>query len=304
VAVPQSRVPAIVVATLILAACTQTAVPRSSPSPGTSVQASATPVPVLAPHTLVTAGTLTFLSDTNFPPQESIDPATNRAVGFDIDVANAIAGRMGLSATIVTTDYAVIIPSLIAHKGDAVISAMGITPELERQVAFVGYFESGQSIIVRKGNPAALQKLADLCGRSVGVQVTTTEQDTLTSANAGDCAAKHITIQTFPTDTAAVQSLRGGSLDAVLDDSPVAASFVTGNPDMLELAGTPFKVGTEGIAVDPKNSDVLGAIQQAMLGIYEDGTYHQILSKWNLLAEEIPASQIVVSPSPSSSPAA
>jgi ABC-type amino acid transport substrate-binding protein len=60
-------------------------------------------------------------------------------------------------------------------------------------------------------------------------------------------------------------------------------------------------MNSEGIAVDPKNGDLLKAIQQAMVAIDEDGTYRQILMKWNLLDGEIPASQVVVNPSPSTS---
>ena len=62
----------------------------------------------------------------------------------------------------------------------------------------------------------------------------------------------------------------------------------------------PFGVA-EGCAIDPKNGELLKAMQQAMMAIYQDGTYRQILTKWNLLDGEIPASQIVVTPSPSTS---
>jgi len=90
-------------------------------------------------------------------------------------------------------------------------------------------------------------------------------------------------------------------VEATLEDSPVAAYFVKQNPDQLDLAGSPFKMNAEGIAIDPKNGELLKAMQQAMMSIYEDGTYRQILTKWNLLDGEIPASQIVVTPSPTNS---
>lgn len=288
-------------AALALGACGGTA---SGPAPSHSPSPSGTPTPVrvAAPPNLLSPGTLTFLSDTTYPPQESIDPSTNRAVGFDIDIADAIAQRMGLTTTIVTTDYGVIIPSLLAHKGDAAISAIQISPDLETKVAFVGYFQSGQAILVRSGNPDGITTLADLCGKRVGVQVTTTEEDTLTAENSTDCSKSHITIETRATDTIAVGELKAGQLDAVLDDSPVAATFVSSDPSGLDLAGPPTHLGSEGIAVDPTNTPVLHAIQEAMLAIYEDGTYHQILLKWNLLDGEIPASQIVVTPSPASTP--
>ncbi len=81
----------------------------------------------------------------------------------------------------------------------------------------------------------------------------------------------------------------------------MAAYFVKQTPDQLEQAGAPFKTTPEGIAIDPKNGELLKAMQQAMMAIYQDGTYRGILTKWNLLDGEIPASQIVVTPSPSSS---
>jgi len=114
-------------------------------------------------------------------------------------------------------------------------------------------------------------------------------------------SAKAIKKHVYPTDLQAVLILKQRGVDAALDDSPVAAYFVKQTPDQLELAGGPFKTNPEGIAIDPKNGDVLKAVQQAMLAIYQDGSYRQILTKWNLLDGEIPVSQIVVSPSPTTS---
>lgn len=256
---------------------------------------------VTPPATLVRPGTLIFLSDTTYPPQESIDPATQQAVGFDIDVAQALAAKMGLSATIQRTDSPQIINALLAKKGDAIISALQITPDLERQVAVVAYFRAGQAILVQKGNPSNINGISDLCGKKVSVQVQSPEENTIDEANAGVCKDSKINKQIYPTDLQAVLILKQHGVDAALDDSPVAAYFVKQTPDQLDLAGPPFKTNPEGVAVDPKNGDLLHAIQQAMTAIYRDGTYRQILTKWNLLDGEIPASEIVVNPSPSSS---
>ena len=197
---------------------------------------------------------------------------------------------MGLSATIVKTDSPQIVGALLAKKGDAVISALPITADLQRQVAFVAYFQAGQSILVRKGNPGAVVGLADLCGKNVAVQVQSPEQNSLDEANGDACKGNHIVVHVYPTDLQAVLTLKQGQADAALDDSPVAAYFVKQNPDQLELAGSPFKLNPEGIAVDPKNGDLVRAILKAMLAIYQDGTYRQILVKWNLVDGEIPAS--------------
>ncbi|MDQ6884680.1 MAG: transporter substrate-binding domain-containing protein, partial [Candidatus Dormibacteraeota bacterium] len=140
-----------------LTACTAPGPPAHAVVSATPfAAASPTPTPIVPPTTLVHPGTLTFLSDTTYPPQESIDPATQKAVGFDIDIATALAGKMGLNVTIVKTDSPQIIGALLAKKGDAVISALSITPDVQRMVALVPYFQAGQAILVRKGNGGAV----------------------------------------------------------------------------------------------------------------------------------------------------
>src|SRR5712664_2067937 len=126
------RLSALAVLAVALTACGGGTSTGPSPSPTPSVS----PQGIKTPTNLVKAGTLTFLSDTTYPPQESIDTATNKAVGFDVDVANAIAAKMGLTATIQTADFSTIIDGLLAKKADAIISAMSITPERSKKVAF------------------------------------------------------------------------------------------------------------------------------------------------------------------------
>jgi polar amino acid transport system substrate-binding protein len=286
---------------ITLGACAPPGAGVVKTTPSALAITSPNPPAITPPTNLVRPGTLTFLSDTTYPPQESIDPSTQQPVGFDIDVAQAIAAKMGLSATIQNTNSPQIVGALLAKKGDAIISALQITPDLERQVALIAYFEAGQSILVRKGNPAAIGGLSDLCGKKVSVQVQSPEENTIDEANAGICKDSKINKQVYPTDLQAVLILKQQGVQAAMDDSPVAAYFVKQTPDQLDLAGPPLKTNPEGIAVDPKNGELLGAIQKAMMAIYKDGTYRQILTKWNLLDGEISASQIVVNPSPTTS---
>src|SRR3984893_9078843 len=258
-------------------------VPKATPSASPLAITSPTPPNITPPANLVRPGTLTFLSDTTYPPQESIDPATQHAAGFDIDIAKAIAAKMGLAATFQTTNSPQIVGALLGKKGDAVISALQITPDLLRQVALVAYFRAGQAILLRKGDTSGIGGIGDLCGKKVAVQVQSPEGNTVDEANGGICKELKINKMVFPTDLQAVLILKQRGVDAALDDSPVAAYFVKQTPDQLEQAGGPLKTNPEGIAID------------------QDGTYRQILAKWNLLDGEIPASQIVVNPSPTTS---
>jgi polar amino acid transport system substrate-binding protein len=272
---------------------------KATPSASPLAIASPTPPTITPPTNLVRPGTLTFLTDASYPPQESLDPSTQRAFGFDIDIAKAIAAKMGLTTTIQTADSSKLVGALLGKKGDAIISALQITPDLQRQVALVAYFRAGQSILLRKGDTSGITGIRDLCGKKVAVQVQSPEENTVDEANGGPCKDMTIKKSTFPTDTQTVLILKQRGVDAAMVDSPVAAYFVKQTPDQLELAGPPFKTNREGIAVDPKNGELLKAVQQAMIAIYQDGTYRQILAAWNLLDGEIPASQIIVNSSPS-----
>ena len=178
------------------------------------------------------------------------------------------------------------------------MSAMSITPDRQKQVAFVGYFSAGQSILVKAGNPLGITGISSLCGKKVSVQVTTTEQDTLNAANSAECSNNKINIQTFPADSDAVQKLKLGAVDAEMTDSPVAANYVKQDPASFALAGKPIAQAPEGVAVDPKRQDMLKAIQDAMQAIFADGTYQNILKQWNLQDGAIPASGIIVSGNP------
>src|SRR4030081_795245 len=232
---------------LTLGACTLPGpgVAKASPStPGLTIT-SPTPPSITPPTNLVRPGTITFLSDTTYPPQESMDATTQQAVGFDIDIAQAVAAKMGLTATIQKTDSPQIVGAMLAKKGDAIVSALQITPDLQKQVALVAYFRAGQAILVRKGDASGISGIRDLCGKKVAVQVQSPEENTIDEANGGLCKDAKIIKQVFPTDLQAVLVLKQRGVEAALDDSPVAAYFVKQTPDQLELAGPPFNTNPE-----------------------------------------------------------
>lgn len=264
--------------------------PSAAASEGGVTTAGATPVSdwapgkhantVTAPAKLVTGGTLTVGSDTTYPPQEYID-ASGKAVGMDIDIITEIATRMGLTPKIVTFKFDDIIPALNAGQFDTVISAMTITDERQKVVDFVQYFEAGQAIMVKKGNPLGIKSLDDLSGHTVAVQSGTVEEQTLKDLN--DKLAKDgktaVKVLTYTADTDAVDNLRVGRADASMHDSPVAAYYAKLSPD-FEVAVPDLDSAPQGIVVAKNNPDMLKAIQQAVDAMKSDGTLDAIKAKW------------------------
>ena len=244
---------------------------------------------ISAPTGLLTPGVLTVGSDTTYPPQEYIDPKTNKAAGFDIDLITAMAQRMGLKVNIVPAKFDSLMDGLAARHFDVVISAVSVTPDRQKQADFVPYFNAGESLLVQAGNPKHITSTDDLCGLAVGVQQGTIDQGVLQSSS-DNCLEQDkpaITIIALEDQTAVIQLLSTGRAVATYQDSPVTDYFSKQHPDQYAVAGSVFAPGPEGIAVRKNDSSMLNAIQSAYQQVKSAGTYHQLILKWGLNNEEL-----------------
>jgi polar amino acid transport system substrate-binding protein len=275
----------LLVLTLLLAACGNSTSTGSSnvPTPNTK-----TPT-VTPPNDLITSGTLTVGSDTTYYPQEYIDTATHQAAGFDVDLITAIAQRMGLQAKVETTNFNTIINSLSAKRFDVIISAVSITPDRQKLVDFVPYFNAGESLLVQNGNPMHITNVSQLCGQNVGVQNGTIEQTDLQTANtactkAGK-AAIHITALTNQTDV--IQLLATNRVVATFQDSPVTDYYIKLHPGQFAVGGSVVNAGLEGIVIRKGDTSMFNAVKTAFDELKSSGAYHALIQKWGLTDEEI-----------------
>jgi polar amino acid transport system substrate-binding protein len=226
------------------------------------------------------AGTLKFCSDITYPPEEFYQGT--KAVGSDIDIGTEIAKRIGLQAKFQNTGFDGIIAALLAKRCDAIISGMNDTPARRKQVAFVDYISVGQSLMVKKGNPKHISTVASLSGKSVSVEVGTTNKDFLDQQSKvlkkqGKAGIK---VVTFPKDTDAAAALKTGRVDAYFGDSPVVAYYIKKDPSFA-FAGSPVNPIPVGIAI--RKGDPLAAkVQKAVTAMYSDGTMKKILHRWQM----------------------
>lgn len=229
------------------------------------------------------AKTIVFCSDTTYPPMESLQGG--KAVGADVDIANAVAKQLGATAQIKTTGFDVIIPALRAKKCDAIISALTNTPARAKQVNFANYVTVGMLLMVKKGNPSGVTGLASLSGKSVAVQAATTEKDKLDAQNKtfSSQGKKSITIKIYPADTTAAAALLAGKVDAYFADATPVLYYIKKTSGKFETAGGQIDSAPEGIAT--RLGDPLGPqVKKAIATLYANGTMKQILAKWGLSA--------------------
>lgn len=221
----------------------------------------------------INSGVITMGSDTAYPPFESMEGS--KAVGFDVDVAEAIAKKLDLKLEVVPTAWDGIIPGLKAKKYDIIMSAMTITPDRKKQINFsTPYIDSDQSLAVAKGS--SIKGEADLKDKIVGVQLDTTGQF---KAEELQPTVGIKEIQKFDTILLAFEALEQGKVDAIINDFPVNQYISTtrGKTEVIAKIKTDEKYGI-GVRMD--NDALLEKINQALADVKADGTYGEIFLKW------------------------
>jgi ABC-type amino acid transport/signal transduction systems, periplasmic component/domain len=309
----------IVTAAISLAACTS---PSTSPStsastsPSTpsfaaaSAQASASAPASAAPSAVAAVPTdqlifpdkLVVCSDIPYPPLEFFDAAGN-PTGSDIDIATEIATRLGLTVQIENSVFDTIIAAVTGGKCDIIISDQNITAERLAAVDMIPYFQAGQSFVVAKGNPKALNTTTDLCGKSIAAETGTTEVEYVNgtgdykgkglSKACTDAGKTKIDMKEFQKDTDALTALLGGQVDAYFADTPPAAYYTIQHPDQFELSGIPaLQPIKAGISIPKDKTGLRDAVKAALLSMMTDGKYQEILKKYNVADGAVQPSDI------------
>lgn len=243
---------------------------------------------------------ISIASDIPYAPMEMFDENGN-VYGVDYDLAVAIGQKLGLKISFNDQDWDGIIPSLQSGLHDVIISGMNDTVERQETLVFVDYFKAGFAIIVEKGNPEGITTLTDLCGKTVAVIISTVQGDLLRALEPQCIAAGKapVDVMELPDDPAALSAIRAGKAVADVSDAPVAAyaAQTAGDGQYFELvkdAANPngYETVFTGIAVLKEDNDLALAIQAALESLMDDGTYMQILKKYNVDSFAVPKATI------------
>lgn len=285
------------VGSLVITGCSSSK--TSTSGAGSSASAIPTPTAVaslaaLLPADLKSSGKLVVAADASYAPNEFKD-AKGNIVGMDVDMANAIAQTLGLTADVQNADFTSIIPGITANKYQLGMSSFTDTKDREATVDMVTYFSAGTSAAVKAGNPDKIDP-TDLCGKKVAVQTGTTQADEITNtidpacakagkpgvANGGD---------KFDLQTDVTQALVAGRDQVMLADSPVVDYAIQQTNGQLEKVGSTTDTAPYGIVV-AKGSPLTKAVQGAVQSLMANGTYKAILTKWGVQAGAIDSSVI------------
>lgn len=235
------------------------------------------------PEAIRSKGTLTVGADTTYAPAESLGGADGQTpVGYNVDFAKAIGATLGLKVRVQTSEFTGILPALGA-KYDLGISSFTINAERLKAVNMVSYFNAGTLWAVQKGNPKNFS-VDDICGKTVGVQTGTTQEDPDVSARSKACtdAGKPgVNVVTLKTQTDVTTRLVNGSIDAMAADSPIIGYALSQTGGKLEALGDVYAAAPQGIAVAKSDTALSELMKNVMNKLISDGTYGKILDTWS-----------------------
>jgi polar amino acid transport system substrate-binding protein len=275
-----------------MAACTLAAVLITGCGSSSSTTQKTTSTPATAkvgsiaaqvPAKVKAKGTYIVASDATYPPDESIASDGHTVVGMDADLVKALGAIMGLKVNVTNATFDSIIPGLQAAKYDMGASSFTDTKARQKVVDFVTYFSAGTSFYTKAQGGTSISSLAALCGHTVAVEATTTEQ-TDAAAQAKKCKATGkpaVNVQVYKTQTEVNLAVQSGRAQVGMADSPVAAYAVKQSNGLLKLVGQPYGTAPYGLAL-PKGNGMTKPVLAAVKALMADGTYAKILAKWGL----------------------
>lgn len=265
---------------LSLAACgssasvsESTASSETSSSEAASSEASAETAGEL---TTVTPGKLTMSTNAAFPPYEMTDDNGNY-VGIDIEVAEAIADKLGLELQVDDMDFDAALLAAQTGKSDMVMAGVTVTEERQTVMDFSNTYATGiQVVIVPEDSDIA--SIEDMTGKMIGVQRGTTG-DLYCSASVEDGGFGEENVTPYDNGLTAVQALVNGQVDCVVIDNAPAQEFVDANPG-LKILDTEYANEDYAIGVAKGNTALLDAINGALEELQADGTVQSIVDKY------------------------
>jgi polar amino acid transport system substrate-binding protein len=210
----------------------------------------------------------------DYEPFEYIDEDGNYT-GFDIELMEEIAGRMGVELEWQDIAFDGLIGSLQNDKIDAIIAAMSATEEREEQVDFTDpYFISGDAVLVAEDSDITLEDKVDIAGHTVGVQ-TGTIQETWIDENVG------AEISRYERAEQAIMDLKSGRIEMVAMDLSAANSFVEQGGIKVALE-TDFSGEHMAIAVKEGNTELKEEFDAIIDELQMEGFIDDLAAEYDL----------------------
>ena len=215
-------------------------------------------------------GKLIMSTNAEFPPYEMTTDDGGFA-GIDIEIAEAIAEKLGLELVIDDMDFNAALLAVQQGKSDMVMAGVTVDPDRQKVMDFSNSYATGvQVIIVKEDSNVTADTLGDFM---IGTQKGTTSDIYCSD----DFGAEHVT--TYDSSITAVQALINGQVDCVVVDNAPAQELVKANPG-LKILETEYITENYAIGFNKGNTELVEAVNKALAELTADGTIQKIIDKY------------------------
>ena len=219
-------------------------------------------------------GTLVMGTSADYPPYEwhLIKDGKDEIIGFDIDIAQAIADELGVELEVKDMAFDGLIPALSTGKIDMIIAGMNATEERKQSVDFTDvYYTQTDIVVIRKEDADKFTSEDSLKTAALATQKATVQETYLLET------FPDAEIQSVPKWNTAIMSLTTGKVDAVMMVDTVAKQFIAQNDDLMvanfDINSTP---NAAAIAVAKNGGDFLETVNNIVNEMKESGKIEEL----------------------------
>ncbi|MGZ6255167.1 MAG: substrate-binding periplasmic protein [Candidatus Chromulinivorax sp.] len=215
----------------------------------------------------------------DYPPYAQIDLATQKIVGFEIDVITAIAEKLDKTLILKDMPFNALILELMSGHIDVIAAGLSPSPQRSKAVLFsIPYIKDDNLIVVSTKNHPCFEKLEDLYGKTVAVNIGYTS-DTFLSKY------PQINLIRLKSTADSIIALQSGSVDAFATSKSsfeILISKQKENSDYYQYFQLPASADSCALAFEKNNHQLQKEIDPIITAMLNDGTMQSLKEKWGL----------------------
>ncbi|OIK16646.1 amino acid ABC transporter substrate-binding protein [Bacillus sp. MUM 116] len=193
--------------------------------------------------------------------------------GFDVDISNEIAKRLGVKTEFVATKWDSLLGGLKSDKFDIIIGQMTVTDERKKSVDFTSPYVVTGSVLVTRKDTNNITKLEDIKGKNVGVGGGTTFEEVARSVDGSN-------VKLYKSVNDYIADLMNKRLDVIINDQLLMSYNIKAKNLPIKITSGILNKDEIGMAVKKDNSDFVKKVNTIIADMKKDGIYNQIYKKW------------------------
>ncbi|WP_349631473.1 ABC transporter substrate-binding protein [Bradyrhizobium sp. BR 10289] len=230
-----------------------------------------------------------------YPPFEFKDPASGKLIGFDVDIVEAIAARIGVKVNWIDSSFDQLISSVETKRADVIVAGMADTPERRETVSFLDYLHANTVFFTLRANAARFPDLDALCGKRVATARRTIWPAAVEKWSDEHCTAAGkpavVVVGTDGSPDTRLQ-LNQGRADAAVQGAETIPYQNTIEGNRYVILGKPFLVQDMGLGFAKDDAPFGLKLKQALAALMVDGSYQELLRKWDLTGSAVEQAMI------------